>query len=1325
MRVGSLLLVMALCLCSAAGSAEAQTGTIAGTVVEDGTATPLFGAGEQEVTVWVFDAQGTLVASGSTDATGAYSIPNRAIGTYFVKVNTAPGHVVELYNNIPCIAADCAPTVGEAVNVTTNATTTVNFSLAKEGTITGTITAAGGGEAPGAKINVYNASTSLVVASVSPAANGVYVVKGLATGTYLARATFDGLATFDFIHELYGGVQCHHLAPASDCRIASGTPINVTAGLATTGIDFSLDKGASISGTIVEDGSGTPISGVSVSAYIGDVLMGFASTGQAGQYSIIGLPAGRVRVRTEAAQTNFVDEWQNGVCLSCPGAPATLTLTAGQALSGIDFSLATGGTITGTLSCAQGTSADFLPAIDAFDSTGRLIRSMTSLGGTPCSPTPRPYTIAGLPIGTYYLLARDTPVLAAFPPPPTRRSGTIVDQLYGGTVCITADCDVRKGIPVTVTAGATTSNINFFLQRGAGLNVSFLNQDPEAILKLYDARGIEIVRAVGTSSGFFRLYPVDGLPPGTYYATLDGRPHGVTCAECPPTDGRPFIVNPDLSITGPPNFGITGFTLPYGIKGIVTNAAGGAPLSTITVEIVSSSGTVAGRATTDLLGRYRVTQLAPGTFFARTVNDRGFVDEVYADAACGTCDARLGTPVVISASGDISGIDFALAAGGIVSGQVTDTVGIALGNVPVSLYGAATTFVGVKTTSGTGLYRATLPAATYTAVAEESTKNGSEIYSEMPCTSGSCDPATGTPIPLTTGIITSNINFTVASCSAMTLSPPLLASGLPGRSYRQVLSVSGGTGPYVFDVTEGALPTGITLNASTGLLEGTPTVAGRSTFRVAALDSNGCANDRSYSLDVYSCAFTLSPSSASFPAAGGNVRVTIANSCGFRDKLTTASWIHIQLIGADEILVTADANTQTTARTSSLTIGRRSFEVRQAGTTARAPFGSLDVPAQNSQAFGTVAVGGWALDDLEVTRVRIFRDSVAGEPAGLVFIGDAVFVPGARPDVQAATPGVPRNDRAGFGYAVLTNTFPNQGNGTFRIHAVAEDTEGRATVLGSRTIFSQNANAQFPFGTIDTPGQGQAIAGSSYVNFGWALTPQPGMIPTDGSTIQVMIDGAPIGTATYNFFRPDVSNTFPGLANSGGPVGYRIFDTTALAEGLHTISWLVTDTRPGTSGLGSRYFVVANSAEAQPSGGGSVTSSETTLEASDVAKPIGAAPAPDLSLRAESIAATSRDARADGRGMTVAPMERIELALDSLLDPIDQSCSATWAGYLVKDRVLSELPVGASLDPAGTFFWQTGPGFAGRFPLVFVRTNCRGEKQQVPVTVTIPIQQQR
>ena len=83
--------------------------------------------------------------------------------------------------------------------------------------------------------------------------------------------------------------------------------------------------------------------------------------------------------------------------------------------------------------------------------------------------------------------------------------------------------------------------------------------------------------------------------------------------------------------------------------------------------------------------------------------------------------------------------------------------------------------------------------------------------------------------------------------------------------------------------------------------------------------------------------------------------------------------------------------------------------------------------------------------------------------------------------------------------------------------------------------------------------------------------------------------------------------------------------------------------------------------------------------------------------------------------MTIAPTERLELALTTA----STECIGTWAGYLVKAGVLTDLPVGASLDPAGTFYWQPGPGFAGRFPLLFVRTDCQANVERLPLQVTI------
>ena len=70
-----------------------------------------------------------------------------------------------------------------------------------------------------------------------------------------------------------------------------------------------------------------------------------------------------------------------------------------------------------------------------------------------------------------------------------------------------------------------------------------------------------------------------------------------------------------------------------------------------------------------------------------------------------------------------------------------------------------------------------------------------------------------------------------------------------GAPYSQQISGAGGTGPYTYAVTPGALPAGVTLSA-TGLLSGTPTAGGNFSFTVTATDANGCPGSLAYSLYI-------------------------------------------------------------------------------------------------------------------------------------------------------------------------------------------------------------------------------------------------------------------------------------------------------------------------------------------------------------------------------------------------------------------------------------------------------------------------------------------
>lgn len=237
------------------------------------------------------------------------------------------------------------------------------------------------------------------------------------------------------------------------------------------------------------------------------------------------------------------------------------------------------------------------------------------------------------------------------------------------------------------------------------------------------------------------------------------------------------------------------------------------------------------------------------------------------------------------------------------------------------------------------------------------------------------------------------------------------------------------------------------------------------------------------------------------------------------------------------------------------------------GATA-APFGDFAAPIDGAAVSGSIPVTGWVLDDIGVARVKIYSDQT--------YIGEGIFVEGARPDVEAAYPGYPQNYRAGWGYMLLTNCLPGGGNGVYTLNVFAVDAEGNEVKLGSKTITVDNKNAVKPFGAIDTPAQGGTASGKNFIVHGWALTPAPNMIPQNGSTIRVLVDGIDVGKPVYNIYRPDIEKLFPGYANSGGAAGYFVLDTTQYKNGIHTIAWIVADNKGNTDGIGSRYFMINN-----------------------------------------------------------------------------------------------------------------------------------------------------
>ena len=81
------------------------------------------------------------------------------------------------------------------------------------------------------------------------------------------------------------------------------------------------------------------------------------------------------------------------------------------------------------------------------------------------------------------------------------------------------------------------------------------------------------------------------------------------------------------------------------------------------------------------------------------------------------------------------------------------------------------------------------------------------------------------------------VSVTIGSATALAITTTSLPNGSVGQAYSQSLVASGGTLPYSWSLASGALPAGLSLNAGTGAIIGTPTTAATSNFTVQVLDS--------------------------------------------------------------------------------------------------------------------------------------------------------------------------------------------------------------------------------------------------------------------------------------------------------------------------------------------------------------------------------------------------------------------------------------------------------------------------------------------------------
>ena len=591
------------------------------------------------------------------------------------------------------------------------------------------------------------------------------------------------------------------------------------------------------------------------------------------------------------------------------------------------------------------------------------------------------------------------------------------------------------------------------------------------------------------------------------------------------------------------------------------------------------------------------------------------------------------------------------------------------------------------------------------------------------------------------GSIVESVRLAYLACPA--IAQTFLPAGTAGQPYSATLTATSAIGVVSFGVT-GALPAGLSLSSS-GTLSGTPTQAGTFQLTATATDqSSGCAGSQAVTLPISPTAplLTLDKTALRFGA--------VTTGAAFVSQ-TAAQLVRLTQSGAGTVTWTAVPNQpwlqvspasgtgsadlsilvvpvpglpigSAVAGAITLTVTGASnvpgpiavtLDLLLHGLSA-VPFGAVDTPLDNTNGVtGAIPFTGWALDDVEVTRVMVCRAIVAGEVAPMdpncggapqIFVGVGVFIDGARPDVAGFYSTYPMHTRGGWGFMVLTNMLPNQGNGTYQFSIYAEDRDTHTTLLGTRTLTCANASATKPFGAIDTPAQGGVASGSNYAVFGWVLSREARADPPGGGTVTVQVNGITVGSPGGWTARPDLSALFPAYPGIDTALGVFSLNTLAYANGLHTIQWVATDNMGRTEGIGSRFFTVSNGAGAMTASRAMTAMGEApangALRATD-AQAIADAPLDSGAIvgrRGWDLDAPYLAFAAGGSGRVVVRSEEVN-RVELRLGPAEH-----YSGHLRTTDGLSSLPIGSHLDvTTGVFTWAPAVGFVRAYDLVFVR----------------------
>lgn len=391
------------------------------------------------------------------------------------------------------------------------------------------------------------------------------------------------------------------------------------------------------------------------------------------------------------------------------------------------------------------------------------------------------------------------------------------------------------------------------------------------------------------------------------------------------------------------------------------------------------------------------------------------------------------------------------------------------------------------------------------------------------------DSTTGPSAPYGNSI---SYTFNIAA-PTITVSPASLPNATVGTAYSQTVSASGGTAPYTFAVTAGALPSGMLLSPD-GTLSGTPTTAGDFSFTTQATDAQSFTGARSYTVHVAAIAPGAPTGAAATPgpeqATVSFVAPTNTGGAPITGYTVTSSPGGLTATGANSPIV-VNGLTDGTGYTFTVVAENTAGPGPASDpTTSVTPKGTQTITFSNpgSQNFGTSPT----LTASSTSNLSVTFSSSTGLICSITPGGALTFLKEGSCSINA--------DQAGNGTYLAATTVTQ----IFQVNAVVPG----APLIGTATAGNAQATVNFT---------APASAGGASIT-GYTATSNPGGITaTSGSSATSMtVTGLTNGTAY----------TFTVTANNSAGTGITSGASNSVTpQGTQTITFA----NPGTKNFGT------------------------------------------------------------------------------------------------------------------------------------------------------------